>query len=289
MDKLTILKGLERIAGGLRALGLHPATRLGRRVASLLLGDITIQVNGLSLTGSVLHRGYLWSLREGKREAYMAELFKSVVKPGMVVCDIGSYIGYYALLAAQRVGIEGKVYAFEPDPHSFAYLQRNIRTNHFDQIVIPIPKAVADQSALLTFYISEGDRSGSSLFQYKGKGQEITVECVSLDEFFQEMPASVSVIKMDIEGAEVKALKGMERVLSRSPEVVMFVECNPRALEAAGDDVTQLLEMLRGFGFHIAVIDEQARTLRPVSPEIEKVKYVNLLCQRGGGACPSTL
>ncbi len=280
MDKLSALKHFERVADLLRRLGLRSVTRLARNALLSLAPDVKISVDGLSLCGSILHRGYLWSLREGTRESFMSHLFKMVCRPGMVVCDIGSYLGYYALLAAQRVGEAGKVYAFEPDPHSFAYLQRNIRANHLEYIIVPVQKAVADRSALLTFYIGEGDRSRSSLFWHEGKGRTITVECVSLDEFFHDMPR-VNVIKLDIEGGEVKALRGMERLLSRSPEVVMFVECNPRALEAAGDNAAQLLETLWGFGFHIAVIDERTRALRPVSPEIERVKYVNLLCQRG--------
>jgi len=287
MDKLSVLKSFERVAALLRRLGLRSVTRLARNAFLSFAPDVTISVEGLSLYGSILHRGYLWSLRDGTREAYMSYLFKRVCQLGMVVCDVGSYLGYYALLAAQRVGKTGKVYAFEPDPHSFEYLQRNIRANQFEQIVIPVQKAVADRSALFTFHVDEGDHSRSSLFRHEGEGRKITVECVSLDEFFRDIPTGVSVIKMDIEGSEVKALRGMERLLSRSPEVVMFVECNPRALEAAGDNVTQLLETLKGFGFHISVIDERAKALRPVGPEIERVKYVNLFCQRSGGVCPS--
>jgi hypothetical protein len=49
---------------------------------------------------------------------------------------------------------------------------------------------------------------------------------------------------MDIEGGELQALKGMERTLASSPSMVMFVECNPKALRAAGGDARQLVEIL---------------------------------------------
>jgi FkbM family methyltransferase len=285
MDKVALLENLERLAHKLRKLGLHPVTRLGRHLLSILLRDITIQVDDLFLTGSIRHRGYLSSLRQGKREAYMTHLFKAMLQPGMVVCDIGSYIGYYALLAAQRVGNSGRVFAFEPDPHNFAYLSRNIRANGLDGIIVAVQKAVSDQSGCRPFYIHEGDRSRSSLFWREGNVREMTVECVRLDEFIDEFfgdeTRGVDLVKMDIEGGELQALKGMERTLASSPSMVMFVECNPKVLRAAGGDARQLVEILENYGFVVQVIDEQDMRLKTVTSEIETAKYVNLFCKRG--------
>ncbi len=59
MDKLTLLENLETVARKLRALGLHPFTRLGRAILSALVRNITIKIDGgLSLSGSIYHRGY---------------------------------------------------------------------------------------------------------------------------------------------------------------------------------------------------------------------------------------
>ncbi|GBD00050.1 hypothetical protein HRbin17_02584 [bacterium HR17] len=123
MDKLTLLKNLEAIACKLRTVGLHPLTRLGRALLSVIVRNVTIEIDGLSLSGSIRHWGYLWSLQKGVCEAYMVELFKQILRPGQVVCDIGSFIGYYALLAGWRVSSSGKVFAFEPAPLNFAYLR----------------------------------------------------------------------------------------------------------------------------------------------------------------------
>lgn len=277
MNKLEILMKLEFVARLLRALGLHPITRLGRRLLQSLIGDIAISLDVLVLAGSVHHRGYLWSLREQKREAYMSTIFREVVKPGMVVCDIGSYIGYYALLAGIRVGDLGRVFAFEPDPHSFAYLRRNIELNRLQGTVLPFKIAVTDQSGFASFYLHEGDRSRSSIFWQDDEVRRIMVECTSLDEFlYRREVKSVDVIEMDIEGGELHALRGMQRTLSQSPKVVMFLECNPKALRAAGGSADELLYVIRQLGFTVSVIDEQNRRLVPVNFDIESVKYVNL-------------
>lgn len=280
MDKLTLLENLENVARKLRVLGLSPITRLGRAILSTFVRTLTIEIDGLSLSGSIHHRGYLWSLRKGVREAYMAELFKQVLRPGQVVCDIGSYIGYYALLAAQRVGNFGKVFAFEPDPLNFVYLCLNVKTNHFENAVMTVQKAVSDKSGRFDFYLYGGDRSRSSLFGGRGSARKIQVEAVSLDDFLDDR-VSVDIVKMDIEGGEVRALKGMGRLLNRSPWVTMFVECNPKALQCAGSSAKELFQILGDYGFRVLVIDEIAKCLRmPNIGAIEGVKYVNLFCQR---------
>jgi len=282
MDKLTLLENLETVARKLRALGLHPFTRLGRAILSALVRNITIKIDGgLSLSGSIYHRGYLMSLRKGVREAYMTELFKQALRPGQVVCDIRSYIGYYALLAAQHVGSSGKVFAFEPDPHNFAYLSLNVKTNHFENIVVTLQKAVSDKSGCFDFYIYEGDRSQSSLFEVQERTvRKIQVETIALDDFLAE-PMAVDVVKIDIEGGEIRALRGMKRLLNRSPRLTMFVECNPKALQRAGSSAKELLQILEDNGFRVLVIDEAAKSLQmPDIGTIEKMKYVNLFCQR---------
>jgi len=221
------------------------------------------------------------SLRKGVREAYMTELFKQALRPRQVVCDIGSYIGYYALLAAQHVGSSGKVFAFEPDPHNFAYLSLNVKTNHFENIVVTLQKAVSDKSGCFDFYIYEGDRSQSSLFEVQERTvRKIQVETIALDDFLAE-PMAVDVVKIDIEGGEIRALRGMKRLLNRSPRLTMFVECNPKALQRAGSSAKELLQILEDNGFRVLVIDEAAKSLQmPDIGTIEKMKYVNLFCQR---------
>jgi len=87
---------------------------------------------------------------------------------------------------------------------------------------------------------------------------------------------------MDIEGPELRALRGMEKTLERaSSHLKMFVECNPTALRAAGSTVQGLIDRLEELKFVVTVIDEKNRCLsHPVAAHIEPVLYVNLLCVR---------
>ena len=68
---------------------------------------------------------------------------REILKPGMVVLDIGANIGYHTLISSKLVGNTGKIYSFEPEPHNFKLLLKNIEINEFKNI-IPINKALSN-------------------------------------------------------------------------------------------------------------------------------------------------
>jgi hypothetical protein len=87
-------------------------------------------------------------------EPFVTALFKQVLRPGLTVLDIGAHLGYYSLIAADRVGPSGKVFAFEPALDSFLILQQNILLNRFSNIVA-IQKAVAEVKSTRVLYRGE--------------------------------------------------------------------------------------------------------------------------------------
>ena len=278
---------LHKLAAISRQLGLR-LEGFWLRVLPLLTRDyFWVKVDGLHVYGSIRHQRHLHQLLKGSFEPFTVQLFMQAVKPGMVVLDIGAYIGFYTLLAARRVGLQGKVYAFECDPRSYRFLLHNAKLNKCSKNVVPVPKAVAHQRGIHPFFLYGGDLTRSSLWDKHQAETILDVECTTVDEALGNQP--VHVIKMDIEGGEIHALKGMEKTLRNSDEVIMFVECNPSVLKHAGGSVDMLLGELEGFGFRVQVIDEGERCLRPVSHEIYaarnargKRNCVNLYCSKDG-------
>jgi FkbM family methyltransferase len=271
--KYSLVRSFDGIASILRALGLHPVTRKCRNfVARIFSEGITIDVNGLRLCGSIRDRAFLYKVKEGSFEPETAKLFSETVKPGMVVLDIGAYLGYYSLLAARQVGLAGKVYAFEPDPLNYHWLEHNIHINGYANI-IAVRKAVSNQSCLMHLYRHPDDPSMSSLLARHGCERGVTVEGTSLDEFLDEK--RVDVVKLDIEGMEIQALRGMKGIIERSHTLTLFVELNPLALSEGGSSPEDLLSQIRKLGLdRIIRLDEQ----RNSQGELE---LCNLCCSGG--------
>ena len=216
-------------------------------------------------------------------EPYTTELFQRAIRPDSVVLDIGAQLGYFSLLAARWTGPKGKVFAFEPAPSNFALLESNVRLNGYASIVHPVQKAVGEKNVQTTFFIYRDSASHVMYPDPQVKVREtISVECIAIDDFLEGRP--VDVIKMDIEGNEPNALKGMSCTIQRNPDLVLFAEYAPAFLRRAGVQPEAYITHLESLGFYPQMIDEDTRRLRPVARETYEVKHptwhVNLYCTK---------
>lgn len=197
----------------------------------------------------------------GVWEKLTTELFKKVVKKGDTVVDLGANMGYFTLLASRLVGETGKVYAFEPEPVNYALLLKNLELNGYDNVV-PVQKAVSNVNGKVAFSIHDTDSGRHVLQQCNdkiGNGELIEVESVTLDEFFNDKPFP-SVIKMDIEGAELLALLGMPKIIESSENLKVFTEFYPSLIERAGYSIEGFAhKLLEEWHFSVIAIDDYAR------------------------------
>ncbi len=171
-------------------------------------------------------------------EPEMVEFLSKIVKPGWTVMDLGAESGYFALLMSQLVGSSGCVYAFEADPVSVARINKSVALNRFSSITV-VGKAVSDQPGIAKFY-PDGMRGALGYHRF-GNQDGIEVECASVDSV---IPADVKVsfFKMDIEGSEWKALKGMQRTL-RSCNSFITEFLTPRLRRTGGDPWAYLTQL----------------------------------------------
>lgn len=147
---------------------------------------------------------------------------KQIVKPGMTIVDIGSHIGYFTRIFSDLVGKDGKVLAFEPNRDNFELLESN--TEHLNNFRL-YRFAISDIEGEKTFYNSTktGCHSLKKEATLIDDPEVTTVQCKKLENILSK----ADLVKMDIEGGELDALKGMENMDIK----YLIVEFNPNALE----------------------------------------------------------
>lgn len=151
-------------------------------------------------------------------EPVETKIIKGLVKEGDVIVDAGANIGYYTVLLSRAVGDTGKVYAFEPGEECFNLLSKNIKENGCKNVVL-INKALSDKEGDIQFYINERDKGSSSMIK-DANGFKVTVKGTTLDK---EIDEPIDFMKMDIEGAELGALKGATTLLCSCKKMVIEV------------------------------------------------------------------
>jgi FkbM family methyltransferase len=219
----------------------------------------------------------------GVYEPYETELVKKKIKKGDFVLDIGANIGYYTLIFAKLVGKKGKVFAFEPDPNNFALLTKNVEINGYKNVTL-IQKAVSNKTEKAWLYLCKDDKLDHRIYNSHDGREFIEIETIRLDEYFKDNE-TIDFIKMDIQGAEGRAVKGMSNFLNKNKNIKILTEFWPIGLERCGTDPKEYLELLLTFGFKLNYINELRNTIKPTNVTellkkftTTKKNHTNLLC-----------
>lgn len=190
------------------------------------------------VVGSGTHGCWLGTY-EGTKPKRLAE----ALGPGKVFYDLGANVGYYTLLASRIVGAEGKVVSVEPLPRNVAFLRRHVDLNGCGNVQI-IELAVSDRVG--TAHFSGG--AHPSMAQLLRHGA-LTVQTGMIDSLVREMQVPPpDVIKMDIEGAEARAIKGGWETLARHHPLLF--------LSTHGEEIhRESCSLLRELGYELEALD----------------------------------
>jgi FkbM family methyltransferase len=187
--------------------------------------------------------------------------FDSFIQPGCAFIDIGAHVGFHTLRVAKKAGPDGRVFSFEADRENFELLTKNIRTNGYDNVVA-VNKAVSDRVGKIAFFQNPENSGANKICGDSAGKKTVEIDATTIDGFFaSEMPRDVKLIKMDIEGAEFAAFKGMRRLLDANPDAVVFSEFWPFGLRALGYDAGEYLDAIINAGFIIFLIDEDTSSI----------------------------
>jgi FkbM family methyltransferase len=205
----------------------------------------------------------------GVHEPASTTLLKGFIHMGMTALDIGANIGYYALLQSRLVGECGKVLAIEPALPNYELLLRNIELNHVKNITIFPRCAIGDADSTAKLYLGGAGNWHSLTVNPDNISSYVEVPLRKLDSLLSELaPEPIDFIRMDIEGYELQAIKGMRNTLEKfKPR--MMIELHYDLAGSAG--INEMLLSLDALGYRVAYIldrDQDWPCLR--QPEIRQ-------------------
>ncbi len=220
-----------------------------KRVWSLLLPWVPLPVR--------LKEGIWWLARNdtcgdaiftGRFEEGERKFVNCFLHRGMTFFDIGAHHGIYALLAALRVGREGRVIAFEPSSRERKRLQTHLWINRLLKDVSVFPLALGENVGEDELYIVDGVDTGCNSLRpprVTERTHTETIHKTSLDLFVANKGIrQIDFIKIDVEGGELDVLRGARNVLSRPPRPVILIEIADSRTASWGYQASKICEFL---------------------------------------------
>jgi FkbM family methyltransferase len=205
-----------------------------------------------------------------KREQFSTEFIKKFITENEVIIDIGSNIGYYALIEAQ-VANRGEVYCIEPVSTNVEILKRNIELNHYNNISV-FQYAIGDKDGKGRMYIC--DKCNISSFIKKPETnliREIEVPLMTLDKFVERyVHCYPTFIRMDVEGYEYQIIKGSSKILKKTKSLKIYIELHPHLMRR--ENMIELLDILKQNSF-----EARAIFLEPDSSICMNIALINKL------------
>jgi len=191
----------------------------------------------------------------GLFERRTAALIRKWLAPGDIMLDVGANVGYFSALAADRIGSEGQVHAFEPEPRHFERLQRLVEINP-GLCVFAVQAAVGDDDGRTVLFTSQHAGWHSIIPGFNreaGYGGEVIVPMVCLDSYTDTVDGlagrRIRFVKIDAEGAESLVVRGAERLLRRKLIEALLIEMTPPSEVHSCESLEPMIALLASAGY----------------------------------------
>ena len=249
--------GLQRI-GGRFGIGRLLARGNSRQITTID-GDIRLE---LDLSVPIYRHIYYYYDIDGALETH---LIKRIATSDTVMIDAGAHIGYFTLIGAKYAG---RVYAFEPSHATFAYLERNIRLNPALAAKVKLSECgLSDIEDVLRFYNSQSHLWAGSLRPLDIENSFFEeVRVLKLDDALRDEEARVTLVKIDVEGAELDVLRGAIDTLARDKPVIVLelVQGHQARFGRTCGDVVAFLDQ-HGYDGYSAKLLQPGLALTPIA------------------------
>ncbi len=206
-----------------------------------------------------------WSSVYSRYEGYIADAIKAHLPRGGTLWDVGANIGLFSLFASKIAGPDGHILSFEPSPDVLALLLRNTEGKKNIKV---LPYGIGNADTLKSFAAQGTSSSASFVKEVTGLNrsflpdqpiEQVTVTMRKLDTVL-EAALPPSLVKLDVEGFELEAIKGSDRLLS-SIRPKLLMEIHPPQLLLCGGDEEEIFQRLRKHKYHWEIIDQNPNSL----------------------------
>lgn len=189
----------------------------------------------------------------------VSAVLHAVLKPGSTFLDIGANIGYFSLLASRMVGEAGRVISVEPSHRALRKFTENMHRNRCGNVtLLSVGAGDTFQNLRLTL-ANEGNIGGSSILTDPGRQPTESIAAIPLASLLKPLRVCPDLIKMDIEGFELFALKGIYSELDWHCPVVC--EVTAEFLQRNGQSVRELLSFMADHGYQAHRLVENSGTV----------------------------
>jgi FkbM family methyltransferase len=211
------------------------------------------QVGDVELFCDVADAAVTPGLRSGRYEPHLSAAFERYCTPGMTVLDVGANVGYFALLASGLVGPGGRVLAFEPNSENCRLLLSSVRLQGADNVEL-LPVAAGESTGWAYYSTHVGSNGGlverGDLLAHPG----VVVPTFALDDL---VSGEVGFIKMDVEGAEGRVVRGAARLIEQHRPVVTTELKGEMLRRVSGLSVAEYLGAFERLGYTAGVLEKE--------------------------------
>ena len=264
--------------------GLRGKTRLMKALLSSRLNAHNVELkdrfSNRFLVPSLQEPIGFYLLIDGVYEKEVSEFVLSRLQIGSTFIDVGANIGAHSIPAARKVGVSGKVLAIEASPKVFPYLERNVELNQLTNVRC-FNVAASHEKGELPFYEAPLDKFGMGSLGAQFQAKPVTIPVRTLDQTVsEEKIAQVDLLKIDVEGFEVRVLQGAQGLLKNGKlPLIIFEFCDWAEGRVPDGKVGDAQQLLLDAGFSIWRLEDFTKGWTPLNEPIT-TGFINLVAQK---------
>ena len=196
----------------------------------------------------------LYEVYKQQIDAKEIDFCKDFIQPGSTVLDLGANIGFYSQIFSQIVGPSGKIECFEPDVINYKHLKNRV---HKLKNVTINQMAISETNTPLKIFTSNRLNVDHRTYPVDDYDEVYTVPATSIDNYVDNR-FTVDFIKMDLQGFEYHALKGMQKTISKNPTLIILTELMPQLLPLFNISLTEYLGFIQSLNLKIFIFTKSS-------------------------------